>query len=223
MAEVVAQQRVAWWPRSWFFGVATQPIRSGSGGVSLVFHIPGPTPSTGTNWKRGVSETSRAAAAPEFLHDGHQPQNWPPLDGISMPSDKTSQTSLWNPHRGKVKGEMEVEFLPTCGAAQEAPPRSNPNALLLYFVWGFWPLAKTGAIPRDAAVSFEFSVVCERALKGTAPAHSTCELPVVPGGPEQVVPDPTDSGHLRQSFSSLAVPVFFKGLPGGGSVCAWRR
>ena len=37
--------------------------------------------------------------------------------------------------------------------------------------------------------------------------HSTCELPVVPGGPEQEVPDPTDSGHLRQSFSSLAVPV----------------
>ena len=25
-----------------------------------------------------------------------------------MPSDKTSQTSLWNPHRRKVKGEMEV-------------------------------------------------------------------------------------------------------------------
>ena len=67
-----------------------------------------------------------------------------------MPSDKTSQTSLWNPHRGKVKGEME--FLPTCGAAQEklsaaALPSSNPNALPLYFVSGFWPLAKTGAIP----------------------------------------------------------------------------
>ena len=31
--------------------------------------IPGPTPIT--NWKRGVSETSRAAAAPKFLHDGH--------------------------------------------------------------------------------------------------------------------------------------------------------
>ena len=70
-----------------------------------------------------------------------------------MPSDKTSQTSLWNPHRRKVKGEMEVEFLPTCGAAQEkqsaaALPGSNPNALPLYFVWGFWPLAKTGSIPR---------------------------------------------------------------------------
>ena len=105
------------------------------------------------NWKRGVSETSRAAAAPEFLHDGHQPQNWPTLDGISLPSDKTSQTSLWNPHRGKVKGEMEVEFLPTCGAAQEkqsaaALPSSTPNALPLNFVLGFWPLAKTGAIPR---------------------------------------------------------------------------
>ena len=37
--------------------------------------------------------------------------------------------------------------------------------------------------------------------------HSTCELPVVPGGPEHEVPDPTDSSHLRQSFSSLAVPV----------------
>ena len=37
--------------------------------------------------------------------------------------------------------------------------------------------------------------------------HSTCELPGVPGSPEQEVPDPTDSGHLRQSFSSLVVPV----------------
>ena len=44
MAEFVAQPRVAWWPRSWYIGVATQPIRSGSGGVSRVFHIPGPTP-----------------------------------------------------------------------------------------------------------------------------------------------------------------------------------
>ena len=61
-----------------------------------------------------------------------------------MPSDKTSQTSLWNPHRGKVKGEMEVEFLPTCGAAQE----KQSAAALPSFVWGFWPLAKTGAIPR---------------------------------------------------------------------------
>ena len=48
---------------------------------------------------------------------------------------------------------MEVEFLSTCGAAQEKQsaatlPSSNPNALPLYFVWGFWPLAKTGAIPR---------------------------------------------------------------------------
>ena len=55
---------------------------------------------------------------------------------------------------------------------------------------------------------------------GPAPSHSTCELPVVPRGPELVVPDPTDSGYLRQSFSSLVVPVFFQGLPGGGSV--WR-
>ena len=70
-----------------------------------------------------------------------------------MPSDKTSQTSLWNPHRGKVKGEMEVEFLPTCGAAQEKQSAaalhcSTPNALPLYFVRGFWPRATTGAIPR---------------------------------------------------------------------------
>ena len=36
--------RVARWPRSWYIGVATQAIRSGSGGVSRVFHIPGPTP-----------------------------------------------------------------------------------------------------------------------------------------------------------------------------------
>ena len=77
-----------------------------------------------------------------------------------MPSDKTSQTSLWNPHRGKVKGKMEV-FLPTCGAAQEkqsaaALPCSNPNALPLKFVWGFWPLAKTGAIPRTGFQVFPF-------------------------------------------------------------------
>ena len=44
MAEVVAQQRVAWWPSSWYLSVATQPIRFGSGGVSRVFHIQGPTP-----------------------------------------------------------------------------------------------------------------------------------------------------------------------------------
>ena len=47
--------RVSRWPRSWhsrelhggarswYIGVATQPIRSGNGGVSRVFHIPGPT------------------------------------------------------------------------------------------------------------------------------------------------------------------------------------
>ena len=34
----------------------------------------------------------------------------PPLDGISMPSDKTSQTSLWNPHRRKVKGKWRWSF-----------------------------------------------------------------------------------------------------------------
>ena len=99
------------------------------------------------NWKRGVSETSRSAAAPEFLLLGHQPQNWPLLDGMSMPSDKTSLTSLWNPHRGKVKGEMEVVFLPTCGAAQEKPsaaalPSSTSPALPGFLVWGVssrWP------------------------------------------------------------------------------------
>ena len=72
-----------------------------------------------------------------------------------MPSDKTSQTSLWNRHRGKVKGEMEVEFLPTCGAhrrnsqLRRCPALTQtPSLCTLYFVWGFWPLAKTGAIPR---------------------------------------------------------------------------
>ena len=71
-----------------------------------------------------------------------------------MPSDKTSQTSLWNPHRGKVKGEMEVEFLPTCGAAQEkqsaaALPSSNPNALPLYFVWRFLAAGQDGRHPKN--------------------------------------------------------------------------
>ena len=35
--------RFEWWPR-WYIDVATQLIRSGSGGVSRAFHIPGPTP-----------------------------------------------------------------------------------------------------------------------------------------------------------------------------------
>ena len=57
-----------------------------------------------------------------------------------MPSDKTSQTSLWNSHRGKVKGEMEVYFLPTCGAAQvkqsaAALPSLPPLVLPGFFVW----------------------------------------------------------------------------------------
>ena len=44
-----------------------------------------------------------------------------------------------------------MEFLPTCGAAQEkqsaaALPSSNPNALPFVLCLGF--LAKTGAIPR---------------------------------------------------------------------------
>ena len=63
-----------------------------------------------------------------------------------MPSDKTSLTSLWNPHRGKVKGEMEVEFLPTCGAALEKQSAAALPSLTLAFpgflVWGFsgrWP------------------------------------------------------------------------------------
>ena len=56
---------------------------------------------------------------------------------------------------------MEVEFLPTCGAAQEkqsaaALPSLTPPALTLYFVWGFWPLAKTGAIPRTGFQVFPF-------------------------------------------------------------------
>ena len=66
-----------------------------------------------------------------------------------MPSDKTSQTSLWNPHRGEVKGENGggvSAYLEKQSAA--ALPSSDPNALPLYFVWGFWPLAKTGTIPR---------------------------------------------------------------------------
>ena len=71
--------------------------------------IPGPTPSMGTpQLGAGCLRDIPGGGCPRILHDGHQPQNWPPLDGISMPSDKTSQTSLWKHHRGKVKGEMEV-------------------------------------------------------------------------------------------------------------------
>ena len=70
------------------------------------FHFEGvrrsiPSPQHGhqpQNWKRCVAEKFRAAAAPEFSLKGHQPQKWPPLDGMSVPSDKTSLTSLWNPH-----------------------------------------------------------------------------------------------------------------------------
>ena len=38
--------------------------------------------------------------------------------------------------------------LPQVKQSAAALPSSIPNALPLYFVWGFWPLAKTGAIPR---------------------------------------------------------------------------
>ena len=49
---------------------------------------------------------------------------------------------------------MEVEFLPTCGAAQEkqstaALPSSNPNALPLYFVWGFLAAGHDGRHPKN--------------------------------------------------------------------------
>ena len=51
VASRVSLRRVAWWPRSWNFDVATQPIRSGSGGVSCVFYIPGPTPTWCDLWR----------------------------------------------------------------------------------------------------------------------------------------------------------------------------
>ena len=73
--------------------------------------IPGPTPSTGTNptTGRGVSPRHPGRRLPpNFYTTGTNPRTGPPLDGMSMPSDQTSLTSLWNPHRGKVKGEMEV-------------------------------------------------------------------------------------------------------------------
>ena len=119
--------------------------------------IPGPTPITGSNPRTGRGVSRRHPGwlqPPNFYIDGHQPQNWPPLDGISMPSDKTSQTSLWNHHSRKVKGEMEVEFHPTCGAAQEkqsaaALPSLTPSRPPRFHCLGcFWPLATTGAIPR---------------------------------------------------------------------------
>ena len=37
-------------------------VREGHPGANPQYH----------NWKKGVSETSRAAAAPEFLHDWHR-------------------------------------------------------------------------------------------------------------------------------------------------------
>ena len=89
VAEVMALLRVAWCPRSGPDLLNQFALE----GWSRVFRIPGPTPSLvghqPQNWKRGVSETSRAAAAPEFfLLLEHQPQNWPPLDGMSMPSER---------------------------------------------------------------------------------------------------------------------------------------
>ena len=162
VAEIMALLRVAWCPRSGPDLLNQFALE----GWSRVFRVLGPTPDTlkrcggasrgqppslvghqPQNWKRGVSETSRAAAAPEFLLLGHQPQNWPPLDGMSLPSEKTSLTLLWNLHRGKVKGEREVEFLPACGAAHEkqsaaALPSLTPPAL-----------PTTGAIPRTGLSS----------------------------------------------------------------------
>ena len=129
---------------------STQPNRSGSGGVPRVFRIPGPTPATGTNPRTGGRQPENLA-----FHSGHQPQNWTPLDCISMPSDKTSRTSLWNPHSRKtLKGERRVEFLTTCGAAQEkqstvAPPASTPPALPGFLVWGFLAAGHNGRHPKN--------------------------------------------------------------------------
>ena len=133
-----------------------KPIRSGSGGVSRVLQ-----PQTWCDlWRcreRITKLHSEGGAEGHPVADpqhGHQPKNWPPLDGMSMPSDKTSLTSLWNRHTRTEKGEMEVEFRPTCGAAQEkqsaaALPSLTPPALPGFLVWGVsGALATTGAIPR---------------------------------------------------------------------------
>ena len=132
--------------------------------------IPGPTPSTGTNPRtgRGVSRRHPGRRLlPNFYMMGtNQRQNWPPLDGISMPSDKTSQTSLWNPHRRTEKGEkgggvsaylwrFPGETV-SCGAAQFDPSRP-PRFLGLGC---FWPLATTGAIPRTGFQAPPCTVRC---------------------------------------------------------------
>ena len=136
-------------------------------GVPCVPH-PGADPQHGHqphNWKKGILETSGAANAPEFFLDGHQSQNWP-LDGISMPSNKTSLTSLWSLHREVVKGKMEVEFPPTCGAAQEkqtscGAAQFDPSRPPWFPCLGcFQPLATTGTIQRTGFSGTPCAVRC---------------------------------------------------------------
>ena len=106
VAEIMALLRVAWCPRSGPDLLNQFALE----GWSRVFRVLGPRHFEGV--RRGIP-----GPTPSLV--GQHPQNWPPLDGMSLPSEKTSVTLLWNTHRGKVKGEREVEFLPACGAAQE--------------------------------------------------------------------------------------------------------
>ena len=80
--------------------------------------------------EEGVSETSRGAvAAPEFLLLGHQPQNWP-LDGMTIPSEKTSLTLLWNPHVWGFSGRW-----PQRAPSQELAFQVTPLYSHLYRQW----------------------------------------------------------------------------------------
>ena len=96
-----------------------------------------------------------------------------------MPSDKTSQTSPWNPHRRKVKGKMEVEFLPTCGGAQgkqsaAALPGFNPNAPPFVLCLGFLAAGQNGRHPKNW---FQGTPLVQSAVQsGTVPSTYTLRV-----------------------------------------------
>ena len=132
---------------------------------------------------------------------------------MSLPSDQTSLTSLWNPHSITVKGEKGMVFLSTCGAAQvkqsaAALPSSTPTALPLCFVWVFWPQRAPSRelvlrYPRGAS----WSRVADSVNRGPAarPSHSRVHLPGC--GWARLAEDLTDVSFYRLFITSRSSSV----------------
>ena len=153
--------------------------------------IPGPTPSLvghqPQNWKSCVSETSRAAAAPEFLLDGHQPQNWPPLTSCLCPviRRRGRHCGATPPqHREPVKGEK--------GDLRRCPGPTLPWC----FVWGFLAAGHKGHLPKNWACRYSSPRLTE-----PWSSSSVMSLPSAPSWPM--------GSHLRRLLSCLRGCVAF--------------